>query len=240
MRRAVLLVLLILAARARGAVRINEIAFDQSAGPDWVELFNPDTSPVLLNGWVLSDMDAAAGNEIHLDFPTPVPPGAFLIVFVDAAGTADVDFADGAGAVYSGTATTVNLAATEDEVALFGGPVPSSGALVDFVAWATDGDYNGIADQSQALAAGIWTASAAVTVSDLGSDYSVGRRRDGDDADRPEDFVLFPRPTPGETNVPPPPPSTNPLQIDPATRSFSPFDPDAAHRQVASQILLND
>lgn len=230
MRRAVLLVLLILAARARGAVRINEIAFDQSAGPDWVELFNPDTSPVLLDGWVLSDMDAAAGNEIHLAYATPVPAGAFLVVFVDAAGAPDVDFADGAGAVYSGTSTTVNLAVTEDELALFHGPVLSSGALVDFAAWVTDGDYNGIADQSQALAAGIWTASAAVTLSDLGNDYSVGRRRDGVDADQPEDFVLFPRPTPGGSNAPPPPPSSNPLQIDPATRTFSPFDPDAAHR----------
>lgn len=232
MRRAVLLVLLILAARARGAVRINEIAFDQSAGPDWVELYNPDTSAVLLDGWVLSDMDAASGNEIHLVFPTPLPSGAFLIVFVDAAGPSDFDFSDGAGAVYSGTATTVNLAATEDELALFNGPGLASAALVDFVAWVTDGDYNGVADQTQALTAGIWTASAAVTLSDLGNDYSIGRRRDGADADRPEDFEIFQRPTPGQSNVPPPPPDSHPLQIDPATRSFSPFDPEVGHRAV--------
>lgn len=224
-----------LAAPLRGAVLLNEISFDNPSGtPDWVELFNAGTAPVSLDGWVLTDEDTASGNEIHLAVSTPLPVGAFLTVMVDAVGTDDTDFSDGTGRVYSGTATTVSLAATEDEVSLYRGLPLTSATLVDFVAWVTDGDYGGAADQAEALAAGIWVSGGAVslTLDPDATGYSIGRRGDGEDADRPSDFQLFWTPTPGTANAPSLSPAVDSLSVDPRTRAFSPWDPDPAYRSV--------
>jgi hypothetical protein len=165
---------LCLGGAASAEVLINEVAFNEPSGsPDWVELTNAGPQPASIDGWRLSDEDAAAGKEIVIRLSTPVPPGGFVTVYVDAAGTDRTDFAAGAAVVYSGTATTVNLAATEDEVSLYSG-VPSSATLVDFTAWVTDGRYDGAADQSRAVAAGVWPEGSAVAA-DAAKGVSIGR-----------------------------------------------------------------
>ncbi len=230
-RRAGVLLAVFFPVLLRAAVRINEVAFDEPSGsPDWVELLNPGPGSQSVDRWTLTDLDTAAGKEIHLDFPTPIPEGSFLVVFVDALGPADSDFSDGNGSVYSGTATTVDLNATEDELALFNGPTMSSGTLVDFLAWVTvlpyDGGTNG--DQNLAVAAGVWTLGDVFSFSDPGGGYSLGRGRDGVDADRSTDFRFYQRPTRGRSNTPPPSPYPSAFTVDPARRAFSPFDPDPA------------
>ncbi len=212
MKKLLLIIPFFLAVRGWGNIVINEVAFDEAPGsPDWVELYNAGPSPVSVDGWRLSDEDAAAGKEIQIQLSTPVPSGAFLLVYVDAAGTDDTGFSNGAAAIYSGTSTTVNLAATEDELSLYSG-APSSTTLVDFVAWVTDGHYDGAGDQSKAVAAGIWSLGDAVSVADTGHGYSIGRLVDGVDTDVPGDFIAFSTPTPRASNVSPQP---SPSPVDP-------------------------
>lgn len=235
-----LLLFLLLPALSWGRIVINEVAFDEPTGsPDWIELYNtgPDDAP--LQGWTLDDEDAADGNEILLSVSTPLPAGAFLVVFVDAGGADDADFSDGAGAVFSGTATTVSLAASEDELAL-----RSPDGVVDFMAWVTDGSYGGSADQADAWAEGVWTAGAVLSLSDTGSGYSIARVTDGADRDAPDDFGARPQPTPGRSNllpvipaVPRPPPGGPVLSVDPAANPFSPVDTDPARR--AARFLFD-
>jgi hypothetical protein len=136
--------------------------------------------------------------------------------------------------VYSGTATTVDLNATEDELALFTGPTPSSGALADFLAWVTVTPYDGASngDQSIAAAAGLWTLGDVLSLSDTGGGYSVGRGRDGQDTDRSADFRYVQRPTRGFSNEPLPSPFPAAFTVDPARRAFSPFDPDPAFQST--------
>jgi hypothetical protein len=229
-----LLLLIVIVAGVSADVRINEVAFDEPAGtPDWVELYNDGPEDVFIDGWRLDDHDAAAGNEIVLRLAAPVPPGGFVVVRVDAAGEDDADPSDGLAVLYTGTATTVSLAATEDELALYRAPAKSSATLEDFVAWVTDGDYGGLADQSNALSAGRWPPGAAVVLDDAGRGYSVGRRRDGDDRDVPEDFRDYLQPTPGAPNRGPAPPSdVGALWIPDDLNPFNPDDPDPSRRAL--------
>lgn len=216
------------------SIRINEVAFDEPTGsPDWVELYNAGTGPVLLNGYVLDDGDTGVGKYILLSTEMVLPPHGFLVVMVDANGVSDLDFSDGVGTVYTGTATTVNLAVTEDQVALYSHPALSSTTLVDFVSWVTDGEYGGADDRTQlAAAAGdFWPADAAVEMRDGGSGYSLGRRRNGEGIG-PTAFQSFLHPTRGTSNEPPPSPFASALTVDPARRAFSPFDPDPSFQST--------
>jgi hypothetical protein len=211
------------------SVRINEVAFDQPSGsPDWVELYNGGSTPVSLEGWALDDGDTASGNHIVFPGGVVLPPRGFLLVFVDAAGLSQTDFLEGTGVYYSGTDTTVRLAATEDQVALYSGFPLSSTTLVDFVAWVTDGAYGGTTDRTHlsAVTAGLWLPDDVVDVREERRAYSIGRRRDGEDTNRSSDFLVFHRPTPGVSNEPPASPYPSALTVDPMRRSFSPFDPD--------------
>lgn len=210
------------------AIRINEVAFDEPTGsPDWVELYNAGTSSVPLDGCVIDDGDTGAGKYILIPPGVVLPPRGFLVVYVDANGVSDLDFSDGVGTLYTGTATTVNLAATEDQVALYSHTPLSAGTLMDFVSWVTDGDYGGSGDRTQIAAAtgGLWSEEGAVELRDEGYGYSLGRRRDGAGVG-PTAFQSFSHPTRGASNEPPPSPYESALTVDPARRSFSPFDPD--------------
>ncbi len=229
-RRFALLFPFFLPAFLSASIRINEVAFDEPAGtPDWVELYNAGTAPVPLNGYVLDDGDTGSGKHILLSTGMVLPPQGYLVVMVDANGVSDRDLSDGVGTVYSGTATTVSLAATEDQVALYSRIPLSSATLVDFVSWVTDGEYGGADDRTQRGAAtvGFWPEDGAVELRDGGSGYSVGRRRNGAGVG-PSAFQSFLHPTRGGSNEPPPSPFESSLTVDPARRAFSPFDPDPA------------
>jgi hypothetical protein len=211
------------------ALKINEVAFDQPSGsPDWVELYNSGPDPLSLEGWGLDDGDTASGNHIVFPGGLVLPSEGFLVVYIDVDGVSKTDFSDGTGVYYSGTTTTVRLASTEDQVALYSGLPLSSATLVDFVAWVTDGDYGGATDRTHlsAMDAGLWSAGDVVDVQDAGNSYSMGRRRDGQDGDTSSDFQTFAHPTPGQSNEPPPSPFPSALTVDPLRRAFSPFDPD--------------
>lgn len=69
------------------APRITEIMTDNESSlededgdfPDWIELYNPDTTALNLSGWHLTDND---GNLAKWRFPeTVIQPGGFLVVF---------------------------------------------------------------------------------------------------------------------------------------------------------------
>lgn len=219
----------------QAGVRINEVAFNEETGsPDWVELFNEGDQPVPVGGWVLDDGDAAVGKQIFLPAGLAMPPRAYLTVMVDADGKTVGDLSTGSMTVYSGTATTVSLAATEDQVGLYSGRSLSSATLVDFAAWVTDGDYGGAVDRSHghAFLAGLWPEDGAVDLPRPVKGQSVGRRRNGQGVG-PAAFQLFARPTRGTSNEPAPSPFASALCVDPARRSFSPYDPDPAYQTTS-------
>lgn len=232
MTRKGLWLLALFASPLTAGVLLNEIAFDESPGPDWVELFNASTGPVSIDGWTLDDSDTASGNHILVSVSTPLPGGAFLVVYVEADGTNDTDFSDGRGAYYAGTGPTVALAATEDELSLYAATAPLPTGLVDFVAWVTQPPYGGAVDASTAVARNLWPAGAAVPVEDTGSNYSIGRARDGLDSDTVAEWRVFARPSPGASNQPPPSPYAEALRVDPRRRAFSPFDPDPFYQST--------
>jgi hypothetical protein len=227
-RRAGLFLALLIPPFLSASIRINEVAFDEPAGsPDWVELYNAGMSPVPLEGYALDDGDTGAGKYILLPAGVVLPPGGFLVIFVDADGASDPDFSDGVGTVYTGTATTVNLAATEDQVALYAKIPLSSATLADFVSWVTDGEYGGTSDRTQiaAVSGGLWPTDAVAELRDGGNGYSLGRRRDGEGFG-PAAFQPFSHPTRGTSNEPAPSPFEGALTVDPDRRAFSPFDSD--------------
>lgn len=224
--------LALLASPLTAGVLLNEVAFDTAPGPDWVELYNASTVPVSIDGWTLDDGDTAFGNHVSLALSTPLPAAAFLTVYIEADGFNETDFSDGRGVYYAGTAPTVALATTEDELSLYSttGPLPSG--LVDFVAWVTQSPYGGAVDASTAVARGLWPAGVAVAVDDPGANYSIGRAVDGQDTDTVAEWRVFSRPSPGVSNRPPPSPYAEALRVDPRRRAFSPFDPDPFYQST--------
>ncbi|HOW28171.1 MAG TPA: lamin tail domain-containing protein [Elusimicrobiota bacterium] len=188
------------ASPARAAIVINEVAFDEPSGsPDWVELYNNGNSAVSINGWTLDDVDAATPVTINLS--AAVPAGGYVVIFIDVAGSDETDFSDNVVTLYSGTTTTVGLAASEDEVALYNSATQSSATIVDFTAYVGDGQaYGGIADQNDAILAGIWSSGTYVSITDTGSGYSIGRVNNGVDTNAASDWVKFAGPTQGTSN----------------------------------------
>jgi hypothetical protein len=164
----------------------------------------------------LDDGDTGAGKYILLPTGMVLPPQGYLVVMVDADGASDRDFSDGVGTVYTGTATTVNLAATEDQVALYSHTPLSSATLVDFVSWVTDGDYGGADDRTQLAAAtgDFWPADGGCGDAGWGHGYSLGRRQNGAGIG-PSAFQSFLHPTRGASNEPPRLPFESALTVDP-------------------------
>ena len=78
-----------------GAIQINEVMFDPSAGTfEWVEFKNISTSPVQMSGWSLTDED-----ENWYKFPRnmpAIPAGDFVVVNFDGLGNSfdEYDLAD--------------------------------------------------------------------------------------------------------------------------------------------------
>jgi hypothetical protein len=63
----------------------NQVALEvDGAFPDWIELHNPGSDPVDLEGWGVSD-DADEPNKHLLEGPLVLPPGGFLLLFADGA-----------------------------------------------------------------------------------------------------------------------------------------------------------
>jgi hypothetical protein len=61
-----------------GSTLINEVAWAgtlASANDEWIELWNPGSAAIHLDGWVLTD-----DNDIHIDLTGILPPGGYAIL----------------------------------------------------------------------------------------------------------------------------------------------------------------
>jgi phosphatidylserine/phosphatidylglycerophosphate/cardiolipin synthase-like enzyme len=101
-----------------GDVVINEIMYDPSASPDatgeWVELYNPTSSPVNLEGWVLRDH----AENLHVIDALVLEPGGYVVLGRSTAdnGGAPVDQAYGDTFKLSNGADAVVLENPEGEI----------------------------------------------------------------------------------------------------------------------------
>lgn len=88
------------------AANSSTLADEDGAFSDWIELYNPDATPVDLGGWYLTD---SLSNKTKWQIPaTVVPAGGYIVVFAsnknrtDAAKTLHTNFALSAGGEYLG------------------------------------------------------------------------------------------------------------------------------------------
>ena len=165
---------------------INEFLSDP-AGPDgealgeWVELYNPGSAAIDLEGWAIERFSQADNHSPAATVPATVsiPAGGFLLI-----GEANVPSAD---VVVSGT------------MGLYGGTggdglrlVDCEGTVLDTVVYAPPND-DLLLDDSGAVAASLAPKP--------GSDQAVARKSDGVDTDQSgEDFAIAFTPTPGAAN----------------------------------------
>lgn len=190
-------------------IKINEVVYDPGGtdqGKEWVELYNAGSDTPDISGWTITDEDAATvitlpGGGIS------VPPGAFVVVYVDSDGASDTNFSDNRANIFSGTATTVDLTNTEDQVSLYASGARDATTIVDFVAYVGDGVYNSAEDDDIAVAAGIWPSNAFVNTSSYTEGSALALKPDGDDANQVIDWVEDKSPTQGFSNTVPTPPS---------------------------------
>ncbi len=184
----------LLVAPVAAQVVLNEVVYapasmgrlDENMLATRVELYNASGTDVTLGGWMLSTRDALSPVLLpDLDLPSE----CFLTVYF-CAGTDDVDFADGAGAYYYGSAA-LEFDQMQDECALYAG-APDASTMVDFVAWDTTGAYAPGSAHDYAAAAGIWTAGTFVDTQNLDDGDSLARYFDGFDHDIADDWRIVP------------------------------------------------
>lgn len=60
-------------------VLINEVMHNPSAGPEWVELYNPGPLPVDLSGWRIDDATIGGPHTLIVE-GTVISPGGLLVV----------------------------------------------------------------------------------------------------------------------------------------------------------------
>ncbi|MFC2091770.1 malectin domain-containing carbohydrate-binding protein, partial [Elusimicrobiota bacterium] len=193
----VLLICLFFKTRLLADIVINEVGMDSK--PDWVELYNNGTAGVDISGWTINDEDSSV--PVRITSAIIIPAGAYLLVYIEARGTNDLDFSDGTGVFYAGKTPKVNLSSVEDEVALYNSSTQNPTTIVDFVSYCSDGSYGGTSDQQNAVDAGIWTAATYIEFTDTGSNYSIGLVQDGVDTDNIQNWSFYESPTPGAANA---------------------------------------
>ena len=208
-----------------GEVMINEVVFNPTGtdvGNEWVELYNADTETVNLAGWTLTDEDAGTVMEMPSD--VNLPSGAFLLWRIDASGANDTDFSDGTGTIYSGTATTVSLTNTNDQVSLYASTTRDANTIQDFMQYSTNGSIDET-DAQNAVDAGIWpTTIEKVDATAAPEDAGLTLDPDGDDNNTESDWSIDSSSTPGVTN-------------DSVTASTAPSNLDAV--AAVEQININ-
>jgi len=181
-------------------IKINEVMYDPTGadgGNEWVELYNAGDVAVDITGWTLTDEDA--GTVMTMPSLT-LPARNFVVWYVDASGADDTDFSDSVAHIYSGTATTVSLTNTEDQVALYASTTRDATTIIDFVAYCADGFYNSDEDDDNAVAAGIWPSDASVNSADYSEGSSLVIKPDGDDNNVIADWEEDETPTEGSSN----------------------------------------
>ncbi|TNE85104.1 MAG: lamin tail domain-containing protein [Deltaproteobacteria bacterium] len=165
---------------------INEFLSDP-AGADgdalgeWVELYNPGSTAIDLEGWGIERFSQVDNHSLAATVPaqTSIPAGGYLVI-----GEANVTAAD---VVVSGT------------MGLYGGTggdglrlVDCEGTPIDTVVYAPPND-DGLIDDNGTVATSLAPKP--------GSDQAVARKTDGVDTDQSgDDFAIAATPTPGSAN----------------------------------------
>lgn len=100
-----------------GTVVISEIMYDSNSATDveWVELYNPGTTPVDISQWVLTDDDTypslSGEGQCQIPASTSIPAGGYRVIAKTNPGLS--------GAVLCTQSGTFTLANTGDNLALF-------------------------------------------------------------------------------------------------------------------------
>jgi len=200
---------------ARGPLIINEISPAAShAGSPWIELLNSSDGALSLAGTVLESAPKVVW-ELPSGLP-PVPKGAFVLVLLDADGTAPGAPKAGPDLIvlHAPAALAKPWAAVRGELAVYR-PEPSNvhgPQLVDYVAWGAPGSVKGQKKGDK----GRWPASWFVPLAEgfgvydpttrLAPGASIGLYP-GNPGATPEDWAIYDKDevTPGRSNAVPRP-----------------------------------
>ena len=178
---------------------INELLYDpigtDSVG-EFVELYNPGSSAVDLEGWAISDQD---GTGPEVVFHGIVLPAKGFLVISTGPGTNDSDLSDGVGHLFLGKDLGM-WSNTGDDCLL----TDSKGATADYLAYGSGGSVDPPPADSN------W--SGAIPIVPEG--YSIGRLPDGNGTATPKDYQPL-LPTMGSTNMVDPRPVVSDWGVDP-------------------------
>ncbi|MCA9935423.1 MAG: lamin tail domain-containing protein, partial [Anaerolineales bacterium] len=157
-------------------VVINEVLPQPLCGSEWIELHNRSTSDINIGGWELSDEDGFIYRFPDLTF---IPNDGYIAIYLG-------DGLNGGSAYFTGADFAGALGNSEDQVALYTGPIHDTTTLIDFVQWDDDGVLASPGDDDLAAAAGKWPEGGFVTAPAAGQ--SLGRDRSATNTFAPLDW----------------------------------------------------
>lgn len=111
--------------------------------------------PVAIGGWQLTSQ-AGLLYTIPADLP-PVPPGGYVLIYLDGQGPAadQLQFVHGVAKLHTPSGVVNRLDDVADQLALYTGSTHSPATIRDFVAWGAPPQ-----NADDAIVAGLWSASA--------------------------------------------------------------------------------
>ncbi|HYF61784.1 MAG TPA: lamin tail domain-containing protein, partial [Herpetosiphonaceae bacterium] len=182
-------------AAAPGALLITEVAYDLPADRDenrneWVEITNPTTATVIVQGWTLRDNKAAS--------PLPglaVAPGEVVVLAASAELLGFYPAFSGTLALVGSPKLGNGLGNNGDQLLLIDG----AGAVIDALSW---GDNTSVFDPA---------------APDAPSGHSLNRQPATRDSDSAADWAGSPSPGPGDLSAGDPPPPDLPAPDAPPT-----------------------
>jgi hypothetical protein len=120
-------------------IRLNEVLFFPSSGPEWIELYNPDSDSVNIGLLQISN-DQGDTYDIPEELLL-VPPGGYVVILFDGLGADqnDYDFEGGYALLHTDMPTNDFFNNNAGSCILYSGNPGDYGSKIDFVAW---GDYS--------------------------------------------------------------------------------------------------
>ena len=153
-----------------------------SRSPDRALQYNKSAVAIPLGGWKITD--AQRNSRALLSGSLVLPAGAYLEVVLGS-GPDDLDFSDNVGTVYTDGDSVAQFVRQGDAVALY----DNTGAIQDFVSWASGGSLPTGPAVTDAVTAGIWSSGAVVVTSPDAFLFTIRLLPDGFDHDTPSDWV---------------------------------------------------
>lgn len=156
----------------------REHRIGSEAGSEWVELFNPTSGPISLNGWSINDNTSCD----NIPGSPSIAAGGFAILSTHTEAEFEAVWTSvPASVIYIVSPSAIgNGLANNDELALRNGACPSGGSIVDQISWGSN--TNGLNPSIPSV------PSAGI---------SSERSPDGLDTNSNTDFVQSSPPTPG-------------------------------------------